>query len=215
MLCSVPYFMNNALSGKRVNKGGSMQDAGGEYAFSTKPLVESLDWYYYGYRYYDPLSGRWLNRDPISELGFYTFEHRLPAVDGILNYTYKSSRENFAAIINLMNRYQIWESNETVVILDNLYTAPNKNFDPAESYGQYHFLSNRVMNTYDYLGLLDCSKSSCLDSCIVGAATCTAGVLTSCAISGIVYGACVAAGLSVCGVIKVGCDLACLLCNCP
>ena len=69
MLCSVPYFMNNALSGKRVTKGGSMQDAGGEYAFSTKPLVESLDWYYYGFRYYDPLSGRWLSRDPIGEAG--------------------------------------------------------------------------------------------------------------------------------------------------
>ena len=69
MLCSVPYFMNNALSGKRVTKGGSMQDAGGEYAFSTKPLVESLDWYYYGYRYYDPLSGRWPSRDPIEEDG--------------------------------------------------------------------------------------------------------------------------------------------------
>ena len=69
MLCSVPYFMNNALSGKRVTKGGSMQDAGGEYAFSTKPLVEGLDWYYYGYRYYDPVTGRWPSRDPIGEAG--------------------------------------------------------------------------------------------------------------------------------------------------
>gem|GEM_PF-2153178 len=41
----------------------------GEYGFSTKPLIDSLDWYYYGFRYYDPVTGRWPNRDPIGEYG--------------------------------------------------------------------------------------------------------------------------------------------------
>ena len=41
----------------------------GEYGFSTKPLIDNLDWYYYGFRYYDPLMGRWPNRDPIGEFG--------------------------------------------------------------------------------------------------------------------------------------------------
>jgi RHS repeat-associated protein len=41
----------------------------GEYGFSTKPLVDDLDWYYYGFRYYDPVTGRWPNRDPIGERG--------------------------------------------------------------------------------------------------------------------------------------------------
>ncbi|MGJ8653801.1 MAG: RHS repeat domain-containing protein [Opitutaceae bacterium] len=41
----------------------------GEYGFSTKPLVNGLDWYYYGFRYYDPGTGRWPNRDPIGEQG--------------------------------------------------------------------------------------------------------------------------------------------------
>lgn len=40
----------------------------GEYGFSTKPLVDGLDWYYYGFRYYDPVTGRWPNRDPISDI---------------------------------------------------------------------------------------------------------------------------------------------------
>ena len=41
----------------------------GEYGFSTKPLIKNLDWYYYGFRYYDPTTGRWPSRDPIGEAG--------------------------------------------------------------------------------------------------------------------------------------------------
>ena len=43
-----------------------------KYRFSTKPLDEEIantPLYYYGYRYYTPLTGRWINRDPIGEIG--------------------------------------------------------------------------------------------------------------------------------------------------
>ncbi len=42
------------------------------YRFSTKPLdgeVTNAPLYYYGYRYYDPVTGRWPSRDPIEEEG--------------------------------------------------------------------------------------------------------------------------------------------------
>jgi RHS repeat-associated protein len=42
------------------------------YRFSTKPLdaeVPAAPLYYYGYRYYDPVTGRWPSRDPIEEEG--------------------------------------------------------------------------------------------------------------------------------------------------
>jgi len=42
------------------------------YRFSTKPLdseLASTALYYYGYRYYDPTTGRWPSRDPIEEEG--------------------------------------------------------------------------------------------------------------------------------------------------
>ena len=39
------------------------------YRFSTKPLDFETGLYYYGYRYYDPLTGRWPSRDPIGEKG--------------------------------------------------------------------------------------------------------------------------------------------------
>ena len=39
------------------------------YAFSTKPREIETGLYYYGYRWYDPLTGRWPSRDPIEENG--------------------------------------------------------------------------------------------------------------------------------------------------
>jgi RHS repeat-associated protein len=39
------------------------------YKFSTKPLDPTTGLYYYTYRWYDPLTGRWPSRDPIEEDG--------------------------------------------------------------------------------------------------------------------------------------------------
>jgi RHS repeat-associated protein len=39
------------------------------YRFSTKPTAFETGLYYYGYRYYDPMTGRWPSRDPIEESG--------------------------------------------------------------------------------------------------------------------------------------------------
>jgi len=39
------------------------------YRFSTKPVEAESGLVYYGYRYYDPVTGRWPSTDPIGELG--------------------------------------------------------------------------------------------------------------------------------------------------
>ncbi len=39
------------------------------FGFSTKMQDGETGLYYYGYRFYDPVMGRWLNRDPIEERG--------------------------------------------------------------------------------------------------------------------------------------------------
>jgi RHS repeat-associated protein len=39
------------------------------YRFSTKPVEEESNLLYFGYRWYDPLTGRWPSRDPIEERG--------------------------------------------------------------------------------------------------------------------------------------------------
>jgi RHS repeat-associated protein len=40
-----------------------------EFRFSTKPQDPQTGLYYYGYRFYDPVTGRWPSRDPIEEKG--------------------------------------------------------------------------------------------------------------------------------------------------
>lgn len=39
------------------------------YGFSTKPMKTITGLLYYGFRYYDPVTGRWPSRDPIEEKG--------------------------------------------------------------------------------------------------------------------------------------------------
>ncbi len=39
------------------------------FRFSTKRYDESLGLFYYGYRFYSPALGRWINRDPLGEAG--------------------------------------------------------------------------------------------------------------------------------------------------
>jgi len=36
---------------------------------TCQPIESETEFYYYGYRYYDPVTGRWPSRDPIEEEG--------------------------------------------------------------------------------------------------------------------------------------------------
>jgi RHS repeat-associated protein len=54
--------------GNIINQTGTYADAN-TFSFSTKYFDVETGLYYYGYRYLDPQTGRWLNRDPIEEAG--------------------------------------------------------------------------------------------------------------------------------------------------
>jgi RHS repeat-associated protein len=70
------------------------------HRFSTKPLDSTTGLYYYGYRFYDPNTGRWPSRDPIGEEGginLYEFvgNDGLNAIDvlGLAENVYSSFKE--------------------------------------------------------------------------------------------------------------------------
>ena len=54
--------------GQVVASGGAKADEFA-YRFSTKPEDKTTGLLYYGFRYYDPVTGRWPSRDPIEEEG--------------------------------------------------------------------------------------------------------------------------------------------------
>jgi RHS repeat-associated protein len=54
--------------GNTIRSFGTYADAN-TFRFSTKYLDDETEFYYYGYRHYDPTTGRWLSRDPIAENG--------------------------------------------------------------------------------------------------------------------------------------------------
>lgn len=55
--------------GRTITSSGTSSSAN-TYRFSSKEIHTFNGYYYYGYRFYDPLSQRWLNRDPKHDLGF-------------------------------------------------------------------------------------------------------------------------------------------------
>jgi len=76
------------------------------FLFSTKYHEWETDLYYYGYRYYNSNTGRWLNRDPIAEAGgfhLYAFcaNNSLSYIDAygrdITDWTWLEPAANFAA----------------------------------------------------------------------------------------------------------------------
>jgi RHS repeat-associated protein len=54
--------------GRTVTQSGDRAQSF-SFRFSTKYQDQETGFYYYGYRYYDTTTGRWLSRDPIAERG--------------------------------------------------------------------------------------------------------------------------------------------------
>jgi RHS repeat-associated protein len=63
----VAHYQYDPFGNTTVASGTKANDFA--YRFSTKPLDSATGLYYYGYRYYTPQTGRWINRDPIEEKG--------------------------------------------------------------------------------------------------------------------------------------------------
>ena len=65
---NVQAYFNYDPFGNQIDNSYS-NPIGLSYAFSTKAFDTDTGLYYYGYRWYDPLTGRWPSRDPIGENG--------------------------------------------------------------------------------------------------------------------------------------------------
>lgn len=66
-----PFGENRSTTGElgSPGTGGTHQGLRNPFRFSTKYTDAETGLLYYGYRYYSPTIGRWINRDPIEEKG--------------------------------------------------------------------------------------------------------------------------------------------------
>jgi len=84
------------------------------YRFSTKEYDQPVALYYYGFRFYSPVFGRWLNRDPLEDKAFFRFyskymlkEERQKLKEELIRSLYLFTMN--APIINLDSRgLAIW-----------------------------------------------------------------------------------------------------------
>ena len=65
----VAHYEYDAFGNEIASKTTGSKADDFAYKFSTKYQDSETDYYYYGYRYYDPVTGRWPSRDPIGERG--------------------------------------------------------------------------------------------------------------------------------------------------
>ncbi len=105
------------LFGNTLVKNGAFAEEK-NYRFSTKPInTHAGELYYYGYRYYDPEVGRWLNRDPLAEQAF--FETYIG--DESKNFTAREFEEFLIQIKQLTNKNeQVFIENAPIVHWDLL-----------------------------------------------------------------------------------------------
>ena len=64
---SAAHYEYDAFGNTVASSGTKQSDFA--HRFSTKFFDSESGFYYYGYRYYDPVTGRWPSRDPIEERG--------------------------------------------------------------------------------------------------------------------------------------------------
>ena len=94
---NVQAYFNYDPFGNQIDNSYS-NPIGLSYAFSTKAFDTDTGLYYYGYRWYDPLTGRWPSRDPMGERGFETLRavaFMTGALPGRGGYTVLGNYYNF------------------------------------------------------------------------------------------------------------------------
>jgi RHS repeat-associated protein len=133
-----PYGNMLAMSGPLMNFN--------KYRFSSKMWNDNAGLYYYGYRFYDPNLQRWLNRDPLGDVGFITMREA----------------KRFPKLTNYKARKEI---GETVTDLYDLLLTGNSGKNDL-----YDFTANNPISKTDIFGLwcwCDHSTDTDLKSCML------------------------------------------------
>ena len=136
------------------------------YRFSTKPIDVETGYYYYGYRFYDSSNGRWLNRDPIGEIGHKNLKAQNSKDMMLLKVLEQLILSQGANVLNNLNKTFSGENslNDIGSGLSLFYELLNirsgilsESSTKAELLGQnlYRFIRNNSINVIDLFGLAE------------------------------------------------------------
>jgi len=117
--------------GNTITKSGDLADVN-PFRFSTKYLDSETGLLYYGYRYYQPETGRWLGRDPLEEEGGVNVF--LALANNAVNNIDIDGQSIFGGGFNPVD---IWKAMDALYELSKAYlTMLKKNTKGADKY--YH-----------------------------------------------------------------------------
>ncbi len=146
---------------------------------------------YYGYRYYDPQTGRWPSRDPKNEVGGPWWFEKLAEIDQSIAEMKKRLAVAATSLVRMHDadlkealRYSIKKAAEDLEVAEPLLRRQASwNFDILD----YVFLDNSSLGAVDHLGLyrstcwIPCCKST---SPFVGTKPCPCEVFSPFSIGG-------------------------------
>jgi RHS repeat-associated protein len=125
------------------------------FLFSTKLYDSETGLYYYGYRYYDPSTGRWPNRDPLCEI----------AIATILSYdSYKNIQDEDRLakrwiMLVMSEEKKSWLAEARFIIEGQTYSENSELVVLNSVANLYRFARNNPINFYDVNGLCDMGTS--------------------------------------------------------
>jgi RHS repeat-associated protein len=122
------------------------------YRFSTKYSDDETSLYYYGYRYYSAETGRWVSRDPLSDIGSSAWKTRYIAK------IQEKERENSAFIARMKALGYSITLKHLLPGRINVTSAEMNLLLIGDNYGfMFVYAANSPVNTVDALGLSCCS----------------------------------------------------------
>jgi RHS repeat-associated protein len=121
------HYEYDAFGNTTVATGAKANDF--TYRFSTKPIDRATGLYYYGYRFYDTLAGRWSSKDPIDEKGgFNLYQFVLNHTPYVYDYL---GNEPQAPTLDKNGRWRVPAGNPAG---GNFIKTPSNNIEPSNKY---------------------------------------------------------------------------------
>ena len=160
----VAHYEYDPFGKTTVASGSKAQDF--SHRFSTKPLDLTTGLYYYAYRYYDLVTGRWPSRDPIEEMGGINL-YGFVGNDGVNQWDILGLAWEFGTLGDKPSKFKTYKSQESTLRDRDTY---NNLKNDARYFGLISSFAKTLADKYlsakggDYNAILEMGKMKQVDA---------------------------------------------------